>query len=77
MPDGSERERLIQFMTEHELSYKDLAHRMKWSPTFIFGALGGAWPLTNSFRQAFAETFGADEAAQVFYSSPVESEVSS
>jgi len=61
----TERERLEQFMAEKGWSYSDLAHRLKWSPTFIFGFLSGAWPATEPFRQRFAEVFGAAAAAQV------------
>lgn len=75
MTDLSERERLIRFMDAHEMTYKDLARQMKWSPTFIFGALGGAWSLTDSFRWAFAKTFGFEAAAQIFNAAPRASQV--
>lgn len=64
--EQTERERLIQFMAEHQLDHKDLARRMKWSPTFIYGAIGGAWSLTDSFRWTFAKTFGFEAAASIF-----------
>lgn len=64
-PD-TERERLVEWMKAHEMAYDDLARRMKWSPTFVFGALGGAWELSDSFRWTFARVFGFAEAAKVF-----------
>lgn len=63
---STERERLIEWMVAHELSHEDLARRMKWSPAYVFGALGGAWSLSDSFRWTFARVFGFDEAAKVF-----------
>lgn len=62
----SERERLIAFLQTWEMEYTDLARRMKWSPTFIFGLLGGAWPASRSFRLTFSQTFGNDAAQEVF-----------
>lgn len=66
MSERTERERLIQFMTERKLDHKELARTMKWSPTYIYGYLGGAWSLTDSFRWTFAKTFGFDAAGRVF-----------
>ncbi|MCX6786860.1 MAG: hypothetical protein NTU85_03565 [Candidatus Kaiserbacteria bacterium] len=62
----TERERLIAFLHQRGMQYTDLARRMKWSPTFVFGFLGGAWSLTNSFRLAFSQTFGDEAAQEVF-----------
>jgi hypothetical protein len=66
MTDLSERERLSLWLAERGLTYKALAHQMKWSPTFIYGALEGAWQFSGSFRWAFAQEFGLVAAAQVF-----------
>jgi hypothetical protein len=64
--DETERGKLLRFMSEKNLDYVGLARAMKWSPTFIYGFLGGAWSLTRSFRLAFAQTFGIAAAAAVF-----------
>ena len=66
MSDNTERQNLIAFLQARHWSHKDLARTMKWSPTFIYGFLGGAWGLTDSFRWHFAQTFGFDVAAKVF-----------
>ncbi len=62
----TDRERLIQFLNDRQMTYRDLGRKMKWSPTFIYGVLGGAWPVTNSFRWAFEATFGPDVMQAIF-----------
>jgi len=61
----TERKRLVAFMQERGLDHRRLGRQMKWSPTFIYGFIGGAWSLTDAFRQEFAQTFGDDVAARV------------
>lgn len=63
---GTERERLIAWMAERGLSHEELARRLKWSPSYVFGALGGAWGLSDSFRWTFARVFGFEAAGEVF-----------
>lgn len=63
---STERERLIKWMAETGLSHEELARRLKWSPAYVFGALGGAWGLSDSFRWTFARVFGFEAAAAVF-----------
>jgi hypothetical protein len=65
-PESTEITRLIAWLAERQWTHKDLARRMKWSPTHIYGALGGAWSLSDSFRWHFAETFGLEAAAEIF-----------
>jgi hypothetical protein len=62
----NEIERLQAFLDARQITYKDLARQMKWSPAFVYGALGGSWALSDSFRWAFARTFGLAAAGQVF-----------
>lgn len=65
-PPMTDRGRMIAFMAARQLDHRTLARIMKWSPTYIYGALGGAWQFGTSFRRAFAQTFGDEAAAQVF-----------
>lgn len=53
----TERARLIAWLTAQGMDYKQLAHVMKFSPTAIYGALGGAWPFSPTFIAVFRETF--------------------
>lgn len=62
----TERERLIKWMNAAGWDHVTLGRAMKWSPTYIYGFLGGAWSLTQSFRLAFAQTFGDEAADQIF-----------
>ena len=57
---------LIRFLAEHRLDYKGLAHLMKWSPSYIYGYLGGAWDVSPQFKQVFGQTFGSEIAEQIF-----------
>jgi len=62
----TERERLSAFLNDRHWDHRDLAHRLHWSPAFVYGMLGGAWAITDSFRWAFTKMFGLAAAAQVF-----------
>lgn len=66
MSDQTERERLLAWMQAHNLDHRTLGRSMKFSPTFIYGYLGGAWSMSNSFRWAFGQTFGFDVAQSIF-----------
>lgn len=52
-----DRERLIAWLIAHDMDYKQLAHALKFSPTAIYGALGGAWPFSSAFISVFRQTF--------------------
>lgn len=64
-PD-TERTRLLRFMQERNLDHKALGRVMKFSPTFIYGYLGGAWSATAAFKWTFGQTFGFDVAQAIF-----------
>ncbi len=66
LPPDTERARLVRFMQERRLDYKDLARLLKFSPAFVYGYLGGAWSATPAFKWAFGETFGFDIAQTIF-----------
>ena len=58
--------RLIYWLAENGLDYRSLAHVMKWSPSYIYGYLGGAWDVSPQFKAAFRQTFGPEIADRVF-----------
>lgn len=57
---------LIAWLKERQMSHKYLAHLMQWSPSYIYGYLGGAWDVSPQFVARFAQVFGAEIASQIF-----------
>ena len=58
--------RMIRWLAESGLDYRSLAHKMKWSPSYIYGYLGGAWDVSPQFQAAFRQTFGSEIANSIF-----------
>ena len=66
MLSRDELQRLVEFMQARGLDHKDLGRKMHFSPTYVFGVLGGAWQASDSFKWHFALAFGFEAAREVF-----------